>query len=71
MRLSVKMFLIQRFMNTDNNFFNCKKLLSSFDMINHIKSLETKVPAKVKQQTIKQVCESMKSSIRIPNFHGI
>ena len=46
------------------NFFNGKKLLSSFDMINHLKSLETKVPAKVKQQTIKQVCESMKSSIR-------
>jgi putative transposase len=46
------------------NFFHGEDLWSAFDMINHLKSLETKVPAKVKQQTIKQVYESMKSSIR-------
>jgi len=45
------------------NFFNGKKLLSAFDMINHLKSHETKVPVKVKQQTIKQVYESFKSSV--------
>lgn len=45
------------------NFFNGKKLLSSFDMINHLKSHQTKVPVKVKQQTIKQVYESFKSSV--------
>ena len=46
------------------NFFNGEKLLSAFDMINHLKSHETKVPVKVKQQTIKQVYESVKSSIK-------
>lgn len=45
------------------NFFKGKKLLSAFDMINHLKSHETKVPVKVKQQTIKQVYESFKSSV--------
>ena len=45
-------------------FFNNEKLLSSFDMINYLKSHETKIPVKVKQQTIKQVYESVKSSIR-------
>jgi transposase, IS605 orfB family len=46
------------------NFFNGEKLLSAFDMINYLKSHETKVPVKVKQQTIKQVYESVKSSIK-------
>ena len=53
------------------NFFNGEKLLSAFDMINHIKSHQTKVPVKVKQQTIKQVCESVKSSIgksKLPRY---
>ena len=53
------------------NFFNGKKLLSSFDMINHLKSHQTKVPVKVKQQTIKQVYESVKSSIgksKLPRY---
>lgn len=53
------------------NFFNGKKLLSAFDMINHLKSHETKVPVKVKQQTIKQVYESVKSSIgksKLPRY---
>ena len=43
------------------NFFNGEKLLSAFDMINHLKSHQTKLPVKVKQQTIKQVYESFKS----------
>ena len=46
------------------NFFNGEKLLSAFDMMNHLKSHQTKVPVKVKQQTIKQVYESVKSSIK-------
>ena len=53
------------------NFFNGEKLLSAFDMINHIKSHQTKVPVKVKQQTIKQVYESVKSSIgksKLPRY---
>ena len=45
------------------NFFNREKLLSAFDMINHLKSHQTKLPVKVKQQTIKQVYESFKSSV--------
>ena len=53
------------------NFFNGKKLLSAFDMMNHLKSHQTKLPVKVKQQTIKQVYESVKSSIsksKLPRY---
>ena len=44
------------------NFFHGEDLWSAFDMINYLsKQEENKIPAKVKQQTIKQVYESMKS----------
>ena len=44
------------------NFFNGEDLWSAFDMINYLsKQKDNKIPAKVTQQTIKQVYESMKS----------
>ena len=48
------------------NFFYQEPLLTAFDMINYLsnKEKEDNVPAKVKQQTIKQVYESVKSSIK-------
>ena len=48
------------------NFFYQEPLLTAFDMINYLSNKEKKdnVPAKVKQQTIKQVYESVKSSIK-------
>ena len=48
------------------NFFYQEPLLTAFDMINYLsnKKKEDNVPAKVKQQTIKQVYESVKSSIK-------
>ena len=47
------------------NFFYQEPLLTAFDMINYLsnKEKEDNVPAKVKQQTIKQVYESFKSSV--------
>ena len=55
------------------NFFYQEPLLTAFDMINYLsnKEKEDNVPAKVKQQTIKQVYESVKSSIgksKLPRY---
>ena len=55
------------------NFFYQEPLLTAFDMINYLSNKEKKdnVPAKVKQQTIKQVYESFKSSVgksKLPRY---